>query len=1021
NPALLTVNPSALFFNQIAAAARIENNSASAGKNPAGFDAFGLRVPDGKSLLLVGGNISMQGGRLNAYGGRVELGGLISPGNVGLNVDGNKLSLDFPASSTRADISLTNGASVFVQAGGGGDIVINSRNLEVSGSQLIAGFGEGLGNAGAKAGDITLGATEQIKVVNSYIFNNVGAGAAGNGGNIRINADSLSVFNGAQLSAATLGKGDAGSVIIDARKNVSFDGVRDRQYPSAAFGDVGQGGEGNGGGIYITTGELSVTNGAQLQASTYGKGDAGNVIIDASKRVSFDGVVDGVYTFNSYAASYVVNGAQGKGGNIQITTGELSVTNGARLQTYTNGKGDAGNVIIDASKDVSFDGSSIFSIVGQKGEGNGGNIRINADSLSVFNGAQLQAITNGKGDAGNVIIDARKDVSFDGSSIFSIVGQTGEGKGGNIRINADSLSVFNGAQLQATTNGKGDGGSVIINARKNVSFDGVRDRQYPSAAFGDVGQGGEGNGGGIYITTGELSVTNGAQLQASTYGKGDAGNVIIDASKRVSFDGVVDGVYTFNSYAASYVVNGAQGKGGNIQITTGELSVTNGAQIYADTAGKGDAGNIQIKANNSISVFGTSSISGSSSALFTSTTSTGKGGNIIVDTNAFRTSDGGVLNAQTFNDGEGGSITVTAKLVEVLNGGQLLATSSGNGRAGKITVNATDRIIVNGTDATYVDRVKKFGTKVPNAFATKGVDNVSVDEVNKPASGLFVRSQSSGSAGDIEVTSPQIRLDNSGRFIAESASGNGGNITLQIRDLLLLRGGSLISATAGTAQAGGNGGKIEINTPKGFIVAFPGQNNDITANAFNGSGGVVKIKAAGIYEIKPLSRDDLEGLPPTDRDPRKLPTNDITAVSQEGGPQLDGLITINNPNADLSYSFVSLPADVFDPSKQIAQGCSAFDQPNASDFKVTGRGGLPPSPDEPLSSDAVWEDTRLGATTAQRLDSKTTATKPKSESDTVEIIPATGWVFNGKGEVTLVSNGSSTNNLGTTPATCLAR
>ncbi|MBR8840462.1 MAG: filamentous hemagglutinin N-terminal domain-containing protein, partial [Stigonema ocellatum SAG 48.90 = DSM 106950] len=95
---LLTINPSALFYNQIAAAS-IQNNSVAllAEKDPAGFDVSGLRVPDGKSLLLVGGNISMDGGQLNAYGGRVELGGLISPGFVGLNVDGDKLSLNFPA------------------------------------------------------------------------------------------------------------------------------------------------------------------------------------------------------------------------------------------------------------------------------------------------------------------------------------------------------------------------------------------------------------------------------------------------------------------------------------------------------------------------------------------------------------------------------------------------------------------------------------------------------------------------------------------------------------------------------------------------------------------------------------------------------------------------------------------------------------------------------------------------------------------------------------------------------------
>ncbi|MUG97297.1 hypothetical protein F7734_35200 [Scytonema sp. UIC 10036] len=33
-----------------------------AGRDPAGFGAFGLRVPHRKSLVLVGGNIRMDGG-----------------------------------------------------------------------------------------------------------------------------------------------------------------------------------------------------------------------------------------------------------------------------------------------------------------------------------------------------------------------------------------------------------------------------------------------------------------------------------------------------------------------------------------------------------------------------------------------------------------------------------------------------------------------------------------------------------------------------------------------------------------------------------------------------------------------------------------------------------------------------------------------------------------------------------------------------------------------------------------------
>ncbi len=90
--ALLTINPSALLFNQLAAAPIQNNSTAPAGTTLDGADALGLRVPNGRSLLLVGGNISMDGGQLNALGGRVELGGVSGGGTVGLNVDGNNLS-----------------------------------------------------------------------------------------------------------------------------------------------------------------------------------------------------------------------------------------------------------------------------------------------------------------------------------------------------------------------------------------------------------------------------------------------------------------------------------------------------------------------------------------------------------------------------------------------------------------------------------------------------------------------------------------------------------------------------------------------------------------------------------------------------------------------------------------------------------------------------------------------------------------------------------------------------------------
>jgi len=62
----------------------------------------------------------------------------------------------------------------------------------------------------------------------------------------------------------------------------------------------------------------------------------------------------------------------------------------------------------------------------------------------------------------------------------------------------------------------------------------------------------------------------------------------------------------------------------------------------------------------------------------------------------------------------------------------------------------------------------------------------------------------------------------------------------------------------------------------------------------------------------------------------------------------------------------------------------------------------------------VWSDTRLPVTTVQQHGSRTTATKRplKSKPEAEAIVPATGWVFNNKGEVTLISSVSNATGLG---------
>ncbi|MCC5618718.1 filamentous hemagglutinin N-terminal domain-containing protein [Nostoc sp. CHAB 5836] len=1121
---LLTVNPSALFFNQLPAG-RIENKSiAPAGIAPAGFNAYGLRVGDGKSLLLVGGNVIMDGSQLNAYGGRVELGGLAAPGNVNLLFNGDNLSLKFPLNVTRADISLTNQARVYVEAAGGGDIAINARNIDILGGSLLnAGIASGLGQPGATAGDITLNATGDIKVADSgsrirnfvskdskgnggnitidsgdfslqdsaflststyglgnagnvtvsaknaislayaYIYSTVSAGGVGKGGNININATTLSLTDGAQLLTSTrsasatqpAGRGDAGNVNVKVTGTVDIAGKKN-DFESGIGSNLQTGTIGNGGNIFIDSGDFSLRDSAQLSASTSGVGNAGNVTVNAKNAVDLAG--------NAAIFSTIEAGGVGKGGNININATTLSLTDGTQLLTVTRGasatqpagRGNAGNVNIKITGTVNISGekNDFFSVISSNVEtgtiGNAGNIFIDSGDFSLRDGAQLQASTSAVGNAGNVTVSAKNAVDLaDNAYIFSIVEAGGVGKGGNININATTLSLTDGAQLLTITRGasatqparRGNAGNVNVKVTGAVDIAGKKN-DVSSGISSNVETGTIGNGGNIFIDSGDFSLRDGAQLQALTSGVGNAGNVTVNAKNAVDLAGSNTSIFStveaggvgkggnininattlsltdgaqlltitrgasanqpagqgdagnvnikvtgavdiagkkndFESAILSYVQTGTVGNGGNIFIDSGDFSLRDGAQLSASTSGVGNAGNVTVGAKDVVTVSGTSQESGNSSALFTFTdsTSTGIGGDITVNTNIFRISNGALLDARTRNDQRGGDITVNANIFEAFNGGQLTTTTSSNGRAGKITVNATDKVIISSSDFSYDDRVTNFPDNVLNIGAN---------------SGLFVSSTGSGITGDIEINSNLITLDNQGKLNAESASGNGGNINLN-SDLLLLRRNSQISTNAGTEKLGGNGGDININSR--FIVAVPKENSDISANAFTGIGGRVDITTNGIFGI--LSQKS-----PTEN-------SDITASSELG---VSGEVTINSPDTDPSRGLIQLPSNFVDASQQITQGCTPRRGQNASSFIATGRGGLPQSPNEPLRGRAVitgWVDLPAQVTHTV-TDKLSTATMTKSSD---QIVEAQGWIVDAKGNVVLVAQSEQSSSI----------
>jgi filamentous hemagglutinin family protein len=984
-----------------------------------------------------GGDINIQAGSLSLTNSARILAAInasgdstspskINGGNININVK-DKVTFANPRPG------ILNGISTQVATGAtgnGGNVTINAGSLEVTGGSEIQASTSGNGNSGT----ITINARDTINFdgssgdngIRSRSINSVQAGAEGNAGGIRITTGSLSLSNGGFFSSSTRGKGNAGSISINARDTISID--NDSNINSSVFPE----GEGRGADIQVTTGSFFLTNGSRLSNNVSGKAEGGNISIEARDTVKLDGSF-GINGFTSGITSDLLGGV-GKAGNIQVNTGSLFVLNGAELSSSTSGQGDAGNITINARDIVSFVGlggesntsSTASTTVVSNGTGNGGSIRVNTRTLLLKNGGELNASAFGNGGGGNIFIDTSDTVSIDNSDeqsgIFTFIGRrSSTGKGGNIQLTTGLLSLTNGGLI--TTSGKGDVGNITINARDAIKFDGAGKNSNISTEllFADE----PGNAGDIQVTTGSLSLTNGAQIRATTTGKGNSGDITIEARDKVTVDGINSSIVSavlpegigkggnlrlsarnllVNNSAAilsstlgqgnagdisvdvsedillsnssvidSSVLPGGVGQGGNLDIETRNLTLTNGSQIRALVsrsallenrllpAGRGQGGRIRINASDSVTLSGIGSTGFSSViATLTERDASGDAGDITLTTKNFRATDGAGLSAATFNESKGGDITINADIFELFNGAQVLTNTRSGGNAGTIRLNVKERITIAGSDPNFNQRLALVREELSKPDSTDQLTDVVTNE--GAASGLFantaagstgnsgsiiidprqitvkdggrisVNSEGSGSTGNIFIQGDNLSLENDGAITARAASRNGGDIDLNLTNLLVLRGNSEISTTAGTAGAGGNGGNININSK--FVVAVPKENSDITANAFEGNGGRVQINTQGIFGIEFR--------------PQETEASDITASSRFG---VSGIANINSPdNSFIPNNLTELNKDVIDTSSLIAKSCIARDRKSGT-FFVKGPGGLPVRPgDTPLAA-----------------------------------------------------------------------
>ncbi|BAZ23184.1 filamentous hemagglutinin family outer membrane protein [Kalymmatonema gypsitolerans NIES-4073] len=908
----------------------------------------GLEVREGKTLALVGGNVSISGGILKSPAGRIEIGSVGSNQAVSLASIEQGWKLGYEGTTSFADIGFSKNSFIGATGNGGGAIAITGRNINISSESIVRA--DTLGDRNGQQISI-LG--DAIDVDRSNIGTN--SFSSGNGGQIKLEANNITLKNNGGGGTQATASGSAGDITVIAKNSfVARDnGGLGSKTSSTAIG--------NGGAINIKANSFEVNN-SGLGSNNYGAGNGGVINVEAN---SFVLTGKSGLGSNNYGA--------GNGGVINVEANSFVITGNSGLPSNNYGAGNGGVINIKANSFEISDTSGVES--NNYGAGKSGNISIKAtDSLTVGNGV-INAKSFGTADAGTITIDA-KNVRIEENGGINSIGSA-SGKSGNIFINAtDSSRVIKGA-ISAKSEGTGDAGTINFNVAGSLVL---------NTSDINANSSGTANPGTIRITANNLQI--------------ERGNINTD---------------TDNS-----------GKSGNIFINATDSFKVNGAGITANSSGRGNAGTITITAKNvEISNGGIDSIASAS----------GKSGDIFINADSFRVIKG-AINAKSEGTGNAGTITIDANKVQIDGG--INSSASASGKSGDISINARDSFTVTNAginanslatgDAGTISFTAKKGQISSAEVSSNTQSTGKAGEINFNVTDSFdlksvsINTNTNGEAngGRISISAKKLQMQD-GSSISSNArnTGRGGDIDLKIGNLLLLRRQSSISTTAtGT----GDGGNITINVPNGFIVTVPNENSDISANTSTGRAGTIKITSLSNFFIQQRSRNDfislLETTDPNQLVPGKSPTNDITAFSQNS-PALEGQVTINTPYVDPSKGFVQLPTTLLaEISEVIDTSCAAFAEGEGSKFTVTGRGGLPPTPYEPLSTDVVWTDTRTEAITTQQQGKKEPAELPQSKPEAIKIVPATGWVFNGKGQVTLISHASNANPMGTPPASC---
>ena len=501
--------------------------------------------------------------------------------------------------------------------------------------------------------------------------------------------------------------------------------------------------------------------------------------------------------------------------NIDVTD-SISLTSGGQISSDNNGAGDGGEIAISSNNlsisDRAFITTTTF------GSGQGGNIILNiADSINItgIGFAEFQQAFQANSLNGSLIPGTR------GTGIF--IGTAADGIAGNLEINANNLNLNEGGIIFSPIFTNGIGGDIVVNATDiNISASALQ-----------IGAGVDSTGiaraGNIFINAEQLVILDGGTIVNATFGAATGGDISINAIESIQLQNTPDDSRLFTGiYANTSIGNGVGGdvtlQTNNLLIDDAFISSTTGGFINDDAnlafSGGGDGGNIEIMVGETIEILG------------------------IPEDPRFASG----INSSSFTSGAAGEIEVFTNNLIIRDGSEIAATSIGSGDGGSININATGSVELFGT--TTVNNMQRGGliatsgrAAFPDAIASGDSGNIMLDAGSltiEDGASIDVQSLGTGTAGSLDIQiENDIRLNREGSISAATNSNTGGDINIAANNLFAL-GNSKI-----TAQANGNADGGNINIQGRNLVLL--EASQLTADANMGMGGSIDINAKGLF------------------------------------------------------------------------------------------------------------------------------------------------------------------------------